>query len=71
MGLTIFHIIFHDIPHIQSEGGECPGILCGILSFPVNTEHYRSEQCYEVTMLVILKKLVHLNFYLERLCDTR
>ena len=36
MGLTVFHIVFLDIPHIQCECGEYPGILRGILSVPQN-----------------------------------
>ena len=34
VGLTIFHVVFPDIPHIQSECGEYSGILRGILSVP-------------------------------------
>ena len=36
MGLTIFHVIFLDIPRIQFECGEYPGILCGIVLVPQN-----------------------------------
>ena len=32
MGLTIFHVIFQNIPRIQTEFGECPGILHRVLS---------------------------------------
>jgi hypothetical protein len=36
VGLTIFHIIFLDISHIQYECGKYQGILSGILSVPQN-----------------------------------
>ena len=36
MGLTIFHVVFLDILHIQIECEEYLGILCGILSVPHN-----------------------------------
>ena len=36
MGLTIFHVVFLDIFHIQIECEEYLGILCGILSVPHN-----------------------------------
>ena len=36
MGLIVVHVVVPDIPHIQSECGEHPRILCGILSLPHN-----------------------------------
>ena len=37
MGLTVaFHVVFPDIPHIQTGCGKYSGILCGILSVPQN-----------------------------------
>jgi hypothetical protein len=32
----VFHVVFSDIPHIQSECWEYLGILSGILSVPQN-----------------------------------
>ena len=36
MGLTVFHVVFPDIHHIQIEYGDYMGILRGILLVPHN-----------------------------------
>ena len=36
MGLTVYHVVFPDIPHIQFKRGDYSRILCEILSVPQN-----------------------------------
>ena len=72
MGLTIFHIVFLDIPHIHKECGEYPGILRGLLSIPLNigiklnnvmpTRNVEPIYYYSYCLSILVKEIEHYNF---------
>ena len=50
--LRVFHVVFLDICHIQTECGEYPGIPCGILSVPHNNVTDMNNVMYLVSLTI-------------------
>jgi hypothetical protein len=53
----MFHIVFPDIPHIQSECGKHPRILCGIPSVPQHIVMDMNNVMHEVVSKGIIDYL--------------
>ena len=67
--MTIFHIIFFDISHIQYEGGKYQRILCGILSVPPNTvTDVNDVMLLEDFLRTFLISMLHHYLVLKNMC---